>query len=295
MNPDLRTAELKLDGVRVRYAEAGAGPPLLFIHGFLVQHEEWRLLLPRLAPHFRCIAPDLPGFGRSAKPPPDSFPYTRERYAQVLRNLLQALGIERASVCGHSMGGGIALTLAADYPETVDRLVIIDSVCYPFSLSPKGKLPLLPVIGGFVFRKLYRKRMFRDYFDKDVFSGHRPLDWAQVDRYYDDFNDPRAREVAHSVLHRTVTDVRSLEAKIPTVRAPTLAVWGEDDRIFPVRLARRLVTELPSASLHLLEGCAHAPNEECPEQTADVVLRHLSGGAAEVVDDRGSRASSEES
>lgn len=271
---ELRFSDVSLRGVRVHYGEAGAGPPLVLIHGFLVSHREWLPMLPALTRDFRVIALDLPGFGQSEKPARGGYPYTREAFAETVADLMSHLGVARAHVCGHSMGGSIALTLAADRPELVDRLVVIDSACFPFDVPLKGRLPLLPVVGPFLFKKLYGRALLRDYFRNEVWSGHPGMDLAQVDAYFDAFDPPEAREAAYACL-RTTTDLASLGPKIPRVRAKTLVVWGDDDRIFPLALGQRLAREIPAARLRVVAHSGHAPNEEHPAATAELVTEFL--------------------
>jgi pimeloyl-ACP methyl ester carboxylesterase len=275
---ELRFDDVSLRGVRVRYGEAGAGPPLVLIHGFLVSHREWLPMLPSLAHAFRVVALDLPGFGQSEKPRPESYPYTREAFAETVADLMSHLGLVRAHVCGHSMGGSIAITLAADRSELVDRLVLIDSACFPFDVPLEGRLALVPVLGPFVFKKLYGRSVLRDYFRNDVWSGHTGMDLAQVDAYFDAFDPPEAREAAYACL-RATTDLAPLVPKIARVRAKTLVIWGDDDRIFPLSLGRRLAREMPDARLRVVPHCGHAPNEEHPAKTAELILEFLAGGA----------------
>jgi len=271
--------EITLRGLRVHYAEAGEGPPLILVHGFLVSHKEWLPILPYLSQHFRCIAPDLPGWGKSDKRAPGEYPYTREAYAETLVELMGALDLSRAHILGHSMGGSIAITLAADHPEVVDRLSLIDTACYPFPVPMKGRLPLFPMLGPVIFKRLYGRSMFRDYFKNDVFAGHDTINLDRVDAYYEDFRSKPSREAAYEVLKRTI-DLTPLVPKIPRVAASTLILWGAEDRLLPVGLAHRLVRELPEARLHILEGAAHAPNEEIPERTAELIVEHCSGADA---------------
>ena len=274
--PEIAHRDVVLRGLRVHYAEAGSGPPLVLIHGFLVSHREWLPILPYLAQSFRCILPDLPGFGGSEKRAPADYPYTREAFAETVADLMTALDLPRAHVCGHSMGGSVAITLAADHPERVNRLVLIDSASYPFPMPFKGKLPLMPVVGPVIFKRLYGRGLFRDYFQNDVWSGHPGCDLKLVDAYYDDFDSTEAREAGYAVLQRTI-DVGSLGPKITRIRAPTLIIWGDEDRIFPLGLGHRLAKDITGARLRILETCGHAPNEEKPEETAKMITSHLLG------------------
>jgi len=274
LTDSIRFQDVLLRGVRVRYGEIGEGPPLVLVHGFLVSHKEWLPMVPFLAKHFRLILPDLPGFGGSEKRGAEGYPYTREAFAETIADLMSALGLSRAHVCGHSMGGGIALTLAADRPELVDRLCVIDSMSYEFEAPLKGRLPQIPVVGPLIFKRLYGRSLLRDYFRNDVWSGHPGMDLAQVDAYFDDFDPREARDAAYACLLKTV-DVKSLVPKIPRVRAKTLVVWADDDRIIPLANGQRLARDIPGARLRIIPHSGHAPNEEHPRATAEHVIAHL--------------------
>lgn len=232
-------------------------------------------MLPLLSPHFRCIAPDLLGFGRSDKPL-DSFDYTRASFAHTLHLLLNHLKLEQVDICGHSMGGSIAIQYAAQHPSRVRKLSLIDSACYPFSIPLKGRLPLMPVIGPFLFKHLYRRPIFRDYFKREVWSDHPNIDERSVDEYYEEFTPPLSREAAYRCLKATIS-MDSLVPLIPMVRAETAVIWGEEDRIFPLELGQRLSREIPNATLTVLDRCGHAPNEERPQETANVIKKHHMG------------------
>lgn len=274
MASDPQAHDVQVRDLGIRVVEVGQGPPLLLVHGFLVSHREWEPVLPLLANDFRCIAVDLPGFGKSAKPSPEQFAYTRETYAELLGGLLDVLGVDKAHVCGHSMGGGIAMTLAADHPDRVDRLSVVDTVSYPFKPPLKGRLPLLPGIGSFIFKKLYGRTLFRDYFVNEVFSGKKDrVNFDRVDAYYDDFDAPGGRDAAYAALPQTV-DVAGLGPKIGQVRAKTLVVWGDEDRIFPLPFGRRLAEDLPDGRLRIVTDSGHAPNEEHPQALADLLVAH---------------------
>ncbi|NUP14156.1 MAG: alpha/beta hydrolase [Polyangiaceae bacterium] len=271
------TRDVTVRDIRIRAVEAGRGkgPPLLLIHGFIVTHAEWDDVLDELAQKFHVIAPDLPGFGDSAKPSPSRFAYGIEAFSESMADLVSAFGVGRVNVIGHSMGGAVALTLAAQHPELVNRLVVVDPLTYPFPRNFKAKLPLYPVVGPFIFKQLYGRAMFRAYFRDEVFSRGVPLNLPRIDTFYDKFNSPAARESAYATM-RAMLDTRTVVARLGRVRAPTLVVWGRDDKLFPSSHAPRLAKELAHARLEIMD-CGHSPAEEKPEQFLAVVNEFLEG------------------
>jgi len=264
-------------GVRMRVLVAGAGngPALLLIHSFLVSHLEFDDVIDTLAQRFHVIAPDLPGFGESEKPSPARYAYGIETFAEAVADLIAAFGVGRAHLVGHAMGAAVAITLAANHPELVQRLVLEDALCYPFPMSFKMKLPLLPVVGGIVFKQLHGRGTFRSYFRDDVFRADAAVPLSRVDRHYDLFNAPSARESAHAVM-RAVLDARPVVARLTRITAPTLVVWGRDDRIFPAASAQRLAREISGAMLEIMDA-GHSPHEERPGEFVALVTQFLEG------------------
>jgi len=272
-----QSRDVTVRGVRIRAVEAGSkdAPPLVLIHGFLVNHTEWADVFDELAEHFHVIAADLPGFGESEKPGPARYPYGIESFAEAMADVVAAFGIGRAHVMGHSMGGAVALTLAAEHPELVQRLVVVDPLVYPFELALKAKLVLYPLIGPLIFKQLYGRGMFRAYFRDEVFQGSGMMNLARVDEHYERFNSPAARESAYATL-RSIQDTRPLVARLGRIRTPTLVVWGRDDRIFPVAHASRLAKDLSDARLEILPA-GHSPPEEIPGPFLQTVRQFLEG------------------
>lgn len=263
--------------VRVRAVEAGRGngPPLLLVHGFLVTHAEWDDVFDALATRFHVIAPDLPGFGDSAKPSPSRFAYSVESFAESMADLIAAFNVGRMHVMGHSLGGAVSLTLAAQHPELVNRLIVVDPLTYPFRRSLRARLPLYPVIGPFLFKQLYGRGMFRSVFRDELYQKGFNADVARLDEFYDKFNTPSARESAYATM-RGMLDTRPLIARLGRVRAPTLVVWGREDKLFPVSFAQRLAKELADARLEVLD-CGHCPAEERPDELLARVTQFLEG------------------
>src|SRR3954466_14462186 len=123
-SPTPASQQIELHGHPVTYHRMGAGPAVLLVHGITSSSRTWRSVLPALAEHYDVIAPDLLGHGRSAKPRGD---YSLGAYASGIRDLLVALEIPRATVVGHSLGGGVAMQFAYQFPDRIERLVLVDS------------------------------------------------------------------------------------------------------------------------------------------------------------------------
>lgn len=257
--------------------EAGSesSPALVLVHDFLVSRLEFDDVIDALAERFHVIAPDLPGFGESEKPNPARYAYGIEAFSEAIADLIAAFGVGRAHVIGHSMGAAIALTLAADHPELVQRLVLEDALCYPFPMSLKTRLPLMPVIGGIVFKQLYGRALFRAHFREDIFRADAVVPIARIDRHYELFNGPSARESAHAVM-RAVLDARPVVARLSRITSPTLVVWGRDDRLFPAQSAQRLAREISGAKLEIMDA-GHSPHEERPAEFVALVTQFLEG------------------
>ena len=271
--PEFVAHDLLLRGIRVRYHEAGSGPPLLLVHGLFTDHRAWMPVAQRLAQHYRVIVPDLPGAGASEKP--TRYPFTRDALADTLCDLLAGVAAPRAHVAGHGLGGLIALTLAADRPESVERLVLVSTVAVEAPQSFRTRLAVVPVLGPFVFKQVYGRSVLHGYFRGDVFAPGFRFDSALLDDWYETFNLPEARECQWRMLTRAQADVAALGPRLPKVRAPTLVLWGDRGPRAPLTLGQRLAHELPAGRLEVIAGSGHAPPLEQPEATAEAMRRHL--------------------
>ena len=165
--------------------------------------------------------------------------------------------------------------LAARYAELVTRLVVLDPLCYPHPLVRKLRVPLWPVVGGMLFKQLYGRALFRRYFRDDIFAPGAVLPYDRIDRFYEYFKAPSARESAHAVL-RSMLDTRPVVARITRIRRPTLVVWGREDRMFPATFALKLSREICDARLTLMDA-GHAPHAERPNELVEVVTEFLAG------------------
>jgi pimeloyl-ACP methyl ester carboxylesterase len=227
------------------YEAAGQGPPLLLIHGLSGSSRWWSKNVGDLAKRFRVYTVDLQGFGRSR---------ARGRFnlhlaAKHLVALLDRLGIERASVVGHSMGGLIAVDLAATFPERVDRLILVDAAVFP----TRRDRSLTRRTWGFV-RSL---RLL-------------PADLAPVLAGDALRAGPGSLGLATYQLLRT-----DWTSKLSQVQAPTLVICGESDTIVPVDSGRDLAGKIASARLVILPGCGHNPMWDRPQEFNREVISFL--------------------
>ncbi len=267
--------DISARGVRVRLLEATAAgekaPALLLLHDLFTSRSSWSPLLSRVVQTYRVLAPDLPGFGESEKPPPSRFSYSVDAMAEAMLDVLAALRESRAVVCGHGLGAAVALALAADHPGVVKNLILVSPLWLGARPSRVARLARVPVLGPLVFKQGYGRAMFRAHFRDEVYAknGDEPYPQARVDEWFDRFDAPPAREAALATM-RGLSDPRAVVARLPRVTTPTLLVWGREDRLAPVSAGRRLAREIPQARLEVLTA-GHSPAEEAPDEFARVL------------------------
>jgi pimeloyl-ACP methyl ester carboxylesterase len=274
--PEVVHDEIVLHGHHVSFRRAGdAGPVLVLIHGITGSAVTWGDVLPALAAEHTVIAPDLIGHGGSAKPRGD---YSLGAYASGIRDLLLALGHDEVTVVGHSLGGGIAMQFAYQFPERVERLALVSSGGLGRQVNPVLRaaalpgaelvLPLLasaPVLdaGGWLGRLAGR-------------VGLRPgADVEEMARGFASLGDLEARQAfVHTV--RGVIDVGGQRVSARdrlylAAEVPSLIVWGDRDPVIPVRHGLRAHEEMPGSRFELFEGARHFPHRDDPRRFANVL------------------------
>lgn len=280
-----------VEGVRVFYHRQRPAPgharadrpPVVFIHGFTLSHFTWRDVLPRfLEAGHEVIALDVPGAGESDRPRPAAYGYDAPAFAQTMVGLFDRLDLPRVTLIGHSMGGAIALATAARHPGRLARLVVADPVVLPFELTLESKVMTTPFVGELVWNRIFSRAIMERHFRAHVFGqGARELQDRErdlVDYWWERLNRPGARAAAHA-MSKFIVARGGLEEAAAAIRTPTLIVWGERDRLFPVEDAPRLQALIPGSTLAILPGCGHCAPEEQPATFADVVLAWLARGA----------------
>jgi pimeloyl-ACP methyl ester carboxylesterase len=264
-----------IHGHDVAYRLQGHGETILLIHGMAGSSATWRLVMPDLAEHYRVLAPDLPGHGESAKPAGD---YSLGAYASGLRDLLTALDIDRVTVVGQSLGGGVAMQLAYQHPELCERLVLVSSGGLGREVS--WLLRALSAPGAELVLKVAAPAFVRDGGDSvRRWLGDRGIRANRFDemwRAYASLGDPATRDAFLRTL-RSVVDPggQSVSAHDRLYLAdamPTLIVWGDRDPIIPVEHAEAAHEAMPGSRVEILHGVGHFPQVEAPRRLLAILL-----------------------
>jgi 2-hydroxy-6-oxo-octa-2,4-dienoate hydrolase len=262
--------EVVAAGIRTNYLEAGSGPPVVFVHGSgpgVTAYANWRLTLPALSGRLRCLAPDMAGFGFTERPP--GIGYDVGTWAGQILGLLDALGLERASIVGNSFGGAIALRLATRHPDRVGRLVLMGSVGVPFPITDG-----LDAVWGYEPSPANMRRIM------DYFAYSRELvtdDLAEV-RYRASI-EPGFQESFAAMFpaprQRWVDALATPDDEIRRLRHETLLVHGREDRVIPVATSLRLLELIDRAELHVFGRCGHWTQIERAEAFNELLLDFL--------------------
>jgi pimeloyl-ACP methyl ester carboxylesterase len=267
-----------LHGRPVTYVQAGAGPVLLLVHGMGGGYENWREVIGPLARRHTVIAPDLPGHGASARSNGD---YSIGALAACLRDLLLALGHERATLVGHSLGGGIAMQLAYQFPEPAERLVLVSSG----GLGPEVSLVLraaaLPGAELWINATVRAASWVGPAVRRGLtVARFRPSpDLAEVARGYVSLADT-GRRAAFLATLRSVINVggQRIDASdrlYLTAGVSVLIVWGARDPVIPVSHGERAHAAIAVSRLEVFDGVGHIPQLEALEKFVVVIERFL--------------------
>jgi pimeloyl-ACP methyl ester carboxylesterase len=262
---------LQVAGWRLHVRDRGPrqGSAVILIHGFGASLQTWDAWADALARSHRVICFDLPGSGLSLPDP--AADYTDARSIQLLLALMDQLGLQRASLVGHSIGGRIAWTFAALHPERVERLVLVAPDGFASPGFAYGRAPEVPMLLGLMRyalpRPLLRMNLQPAYADPDTLNATR------LKRYDDLLRAPGARQALLDRMRQTVlVDPRPLLAHI---RAPTLLIWGERDAMIPFANSTDYLQVLPNATLVSFPMAGHLPQEEAAAASLAAVSAFL--------------------
>ena len=270
----VKTKIVDIHGERVAVRDEGEGEALLLIHGMAGSSQTWRAIMPQLAKKYRVIAPDLLGHGESSKPRTD---YSLGAFAVGLRDLLDELEVDSATIVGHSLGGGIAMQFLYQHPDYCRRLILISSgglgpdVGWILRLlaAPGAEL-VMPVIAPTPV--LRAGNSVRGWLSG---LGLRSPRGAEIWNAYSSFSDRQTRDAFLRTL-RSVVDYRgqsvsALNRLNLREDLPTLAIWGEKDNIIPVDHAYSALEARPDCRLEVLPDVGHFAQVEAPTEVADLI------------------------
>lgn len=257
---------------RVRYLDYGTGPEVVLLHGMAASWQWWLENIPALAQQHRVIAVDLPGFGHSEPLPR---PAEMAMHARAVLDLLTQLGIESATVSGHSMGGLVAMAMFTTDPQRVRNLILVDSGGVP--MSDRRLAVVLVVLRICV--AILRRRFVRHALATRPWLRRLALGGA--------FRDPGVMSPALAALTMPLfggpgsVDAiaaagRAVNTTVPeSITCPVLLVWGEHDAVVPPSAAHQMQAKLPDCELAVFPGSGHSPMVECPDQFNDLALSFI--------------------
>jgi len=268
-----------IHGYRRAFLSAGEGPPLLLIHGIGDSSSTWLPVIERFAADYTVLAPDLLGHGLSDKPRAD---YSVAAYANGMRDLLSVLDIDRVTVVGHSLGGGVAGQFAYTFPERCERLVLVGtggiarsvSLLLRLAAAPNADL-LMPTFGSPVFKlgarvAAHALRLLGTDLGRDA---------QEILKVFDSLPDAAARRAILRTL-RSGVDWRGqvitmLDRAYLAEGMPTLVLWGAHDAIIPVDHAHVAAAAMPGSQLEIFEDAGHFPHHTDPERFVAVIRAFL--------------------
>jgi pimeloyl-ACP methyl ester carboxylesterase len=271
--------EARLHGHPIFYRCAGAGPVVVLVHGITSTSATWANVIPYLAEHCTVIAPDLLGHGESAKPRGD---YSLGAYASGIRDLLVALGHDRATFVGHSLGGGVAMQLAYQFPERCERLVLVDSGGLGREVSGLLRVASLPG-SELVLPLLVNGRVVGAGRGVGRLLGRLGLrlrtDVGEVLRGHASLSDGQARAAFIHTL-RTIVDpwgqrVDASDRLYLAQGVPFLIVWGERDPIIPVAHGRAAHELVPGSRLEIFPDAGHFPHLDDPQRFVRLLVEFV--------------------
>ncbi len=271
----LRFVPVQTEAGEISTMQAGAGDPVLMLHGLGATKASFLPTVAALAPHRRAIAVDLPGFGDSDKPL--NAPYHAKYFAGAVVALLDALGIERAAVVGNSMGGRVAIELGLRHPERVTHLALLaPSLAW---LRDRPWAPLLRLVPPQLGALQPAPRPIVEAIVRRAIPGATD-GWsaAGVDEFLRSYLTPNGRAAFYAAARNIYLEEphgeKGFWTRLPRLETPSLFVWGRQDQVVPLRFARHVREALPAAQ-HLELNCGHVPQLERPQVTHDAIVRFL--------------------
>ena len=270
---EARLEQQRVGALEVVLAGDPGAPPLVLLHGLGASWRVWRAAIPHLAPAFRVVVPDLPGFG--ASPPMPDGTFDIDRVCDVLAATLAELGIERHALAGHSLGGGCSIAYAGRRPDRVHRLALVSpaGLIATGAVRPSWRYPALHAVSRALARVVGPRVAGSRRLRRNALGGlvYDPL--ALSDQQVRDLVDG-SRMGRSTPQAGTAIVYAGLADRLPSLKMPTLVVWGADDQVVSSRNGPRLVGLLPDGRLVTIPRCGHMPMMEHPAEVASAISAH---------------------
>jgi pimeloyl-ACP methyl ester carboxylesterase len=266
--------KVRANGIGIYYEVHGAGEPLVLIAGLGYEHWMWQKMMPGLAEHLQVVAFDNRGVGQTDKP---EGPYTAQMLADDTAELMGALGIGRAAVMGHSMGGFVAQALVLSRPEVVSRLILSAT-----NFGGPRHIPVtqeaLAVLTDMSSDPLERLRRGIVVSTAPGFAeAHPEIIEEWLEHRVKNPLDPAGYQAQLAIGLAVASEEACFEPKLKQVEVPTLILFGEDDKVVPAGNAELLAREIPNSRIQILDGAGHFFPLEVPDEAARAVVSFLRG------------------
>jgi pimeloyl-ACP methyl ester carboxylesterase len=252
----METQTIQVDGFKVNHVEVGSGEPVILIHGLGGSWEDWIELIYLLSPSFRVCAIDLPGFGMSPPPADGQMEYTLPLVASFVSKIMDAKGYQQAFLIGNSMGGGIVLRCAIDFPERVQGVVLANGIGLGKEISGFNRALAFPGIARLFISRVSRKIAAGIW--KSLFFNPEIITQTMVDRTWQWIQKAETKKFLIHLYPEALSiggQKYILLSELGKIHCPTLITWGINDTVLPVSHAVKAYQEIPSAQLHLLRQC----------------------------------------
>lgn len=254
----------RVDKHRIHYLDSDTGGhPILLMHGLGGHADKWRGVISVLSDQYRVIAPDMLGSGLSDKPMID---YTPDYLVSFVKKFIGAIGLDRPSVGGSSLGGQIAAEFAVKYPESMSNLIL---------MAPAGIMKhSTPVLDAYVMAALYPRtsNVARALKSMEA-SGRSPKPWM-IDKFVKNMMRPNAKMAFMSTL-LCFKNAKSIADILRYISSPTLLIWGHNDPVIPIAYAGEFTSRIPDCTFVDIENCGHTPYVQYPALVADIVRKFL--------------------
>jgi len=255
----MRDKKIVIEGLKINYKAAGYGEAVLILHGWGSSAKSWIKVQNYLVKKgYQVFVPDLPGFGKSNVP---SNPWSVSDYLNFALAFAKSLKLKKFYLIGHSLGGRIAVKMAAKHPEKIKKLILCDPA--GIRIKPDFKtiiIRFLAEMGNFIFDRRYLN-VFKDFAENIFYFFLKHKDYAK----------------ANEMMRETMKVVLSedLSSYLPEIKLKTLIVWGEIDKIIPVKIAYIFAERIKASQLIVLKGVGHSPHLEVPQKLSKIIIEFI--------------------